>query len=82
MTSFKPDLVIRLNVDLDTACARKPDHRRELLRDKIAITPQLTFNGASIVEIDSSQALPKVIEQTKAAVAKTMAARGYTQAFN
>jgi hypothetical protein len=64
-------------VDLDTACARKPDHRRELLRDKIAITPQLTFNGAPIVEIDSSQALPQVIEQTKAAVAKTMAARGY-----
>jgi hypothetical protein len=67
-----------LNVDLDTACARKPDHRRELLRDKIAITPQLTFNGAPIVEIDSSQALPKVIEQTKVAVAKTMAARGYS----
>ena len=78
MTSFRPDLVIRLNVDLDTACARKPDHRRELLRDKIAITPQLTFNGAPIVEIDSSQALPKVIEQTKAAVAKTMASRGYS----
>ena len=77
MTSFRPDLVIRLNVDLDTACARKPDHRRELLRDKIAITPKLTFNGANIVEIDSSQALPKVIEQTKAAVAKTMAARSY-----
>jgi hypothetical protein len=77
MTSFKPDLVIRLNVDLDTACARKPDHRRELLRDKIAITPQLTFNGAPIVEIDSSLALPEVLDQTKAAVAKTMAARGY-----
>ena len=78
MTSFKPDLVIRLNVDLETACARKPDHRRELLRDKIAITPQLTFNGAPIVEIDSSQDLPEVIEKTKAAVAKTMAARGYS----
>ena len=77
MTGFRPDLVIRLNIDLDTACARKPDHRRELLRDKIAITPKLTFNGANIVEIDSSQALPEVIEQTKAAVAKTMAARGY-----
>ena len=78
MTSFKPDLVIRLNVDLDTACARKPDHRRELLRDKIAITPQLTFNGAPIVEIDSSLALPVVLEQTKAAVAKTMTALGYS----
>lgn len=78
MTSFRPDLVIRLNVDLDTACARKPDHRRELLRDKIAITPQLTFNGAKIVEIDSSQALNEVVNEAKLAIAKTMAARGYS----
>ena len=28
MASFRPDLVIRLNVDLETAFARKPDHRR------------------------------------------------------
>ena len=79
MTSYRPDLVIRLNVDLDTACARKPDHRRELLRDKVAITPQLTFNGAPIVEIDSTQPLTKVLVEAKAAVAKTLAERGYTQ---
>lgn len=79
MTSYRPDLVIRLNVDLDTACARKPDHRRELLRDKVAITPQLTFNGAPIVEIDSTQPLAQVLAQAKAAVAKTLATRGYTQ---
>jgi hypothetical protein len=79
MTSHRPDLVIRLNVDLDTACARKPDHRRELLRDKVAITPQLTFNGAPIVEIDSTQPLAQVLVEAKAAVAKTLATRGYTQ---
>jgi thymidylate kinase len=79
MTSFRPDLVIRLNVDLDTACARKPDHRRELLRDKVAITPQLTFNGAPIVEIDSTQPLAQVLAEAKAAVAKTLATLGYTQ---
>jgi thymidylate kinase len=79
MTSYRPDLVIRLNVDLDTACARKPDHRRELLRDKVAITPQLTFNGAPIVEIDSTQPLAQVLAEAKAAVAKTLATRGYTQ---
>ena len=79
MTSYRPDLVIRLNVDLDTACARKPDHRRELLRDKVAITPQLTFNGAPIVEIDSTQPLAQVLAEAKAAVAKTLAERGYTQ---
>ena len=79
MTSYRPDLVIRLNVDLDTACARKPDHRRELLRDKVAITPQLTFNGAPIVEIDSTQPLAQVLAEAKAAVAQTLATRGYTQ---
>jgi len=79
MTSYRPDLVIRLNVDLDTACARKPDHRRELLRDKVAITPQLTFNGAPIVEIDSTQPLAQVLAEAKAAVAKTLAERGYTK---
>ena len=79
MTSYRPDLVIRLNVDLDTACARKPDHRRELLRDKVAITPQLTFNGAPIVEIDSTQPLAQVLAEAKVAVAKTLATRGYTQ---
>ena len=79
MTSYRPDLVIRLNVDLDTACARKPDHRRELLRDKVAITPQLTFNGAPIVEIDSTQPLAQVLAEAKAAVANTLAERGYTQ---
>ena len=82
MTSYRPDLVIRLNVDLETACARKPDHRRELLRDKVAITPQLSFNGASIVEIDSTQPLANVFAATKSAIAKTMAARGYSRTNN
>ncbi|KUU99246.1 hypothetical protein AWF44_25640, partial [Escherichia coli] len=49
MASHKPDLVIKLNVDLEVACARKPDHKRESLARKIAITPQLTFGGAQLV---------------------------------
>lgn len=77
MTSYRPDLVIRLNVDIDTACARKPDHKRELLTEKIAITPKLKFNGAPIAEIDSTQPLEAVLAETKAAVAKVMEARGY-----
>lgn len=79
MTSYKPDLVIRLNVDLDTACARKPDHRRELLASKVAATPLLKFNGAPIVEIDSAQPLENVLAEAKIAVAKTLEACGYTQ---
>lgn len=77
MTSFHPDLVLRLNVDLDTACARKPDHQRELLRAKIEATPLLKFNGARIAEIDSTQALPEVLRSAKAAVDAVMQARGY-----
>ena len=77
MTSYRPDLVLRLNVDLDTACARKPDHRRELLRDKVAATPKLRFNGATIVDIDGTQPLPDVLAAARLAVASTMAQRGY-----
>jgi len=79
MTSYCPDLVIRLNVDLDTACARKPDHRREALRDKVAITPLLKFNGAHIVEIDSTRPLVEVLATAKAAVTDTLTERGYSQ---
>lgn len=77
MTGYRPDLVIRLNIDLDTACARKPDHRRELLRDKVAATPLLKFNGAPIVEIDASRPLPEVLAQARAAVTHTLVACGY-----
>ena len=77
MTSFRPDLVIRLNVDLDTACARKPDHRREALERKIAITPQLTLNGAHIVEVDAVQSLEEVLSAARAAVSDTLVAHGY-----
>ncbi len=77
MTGHHPDLVIRLNVDLDTACARKPDHRREALAKKVAATPLFTFNGAPIVEIDSTQPLDAVLTQARAAVTATLTARGY-----
>lgn len=79
MTSYKPDLVIRLNVDLDTACARKPDHRRELLASKVAATPLLKFNGAPIIEIDSTQPLEQVLKEAETAVNDTLTMRGYTQ---
>jgi len=79
MTGYRPDLVIRLNVDLDTACARKPDHRRELLRDKITATPLLKFNGAPIVEIDAAQPLAEVLKAANAAVTRVLTGHGFTQ---
>lgn len=54
MVRHKPTLVLRLNIDADTALARKPEHGRDLVEQKIAITPQLTFGGARIEEIDAT----------------------------
>ncbi|MET0935165.1 MAG: hypothetical protein ABWX83_04205 [Luteibacter sp.] len=78
MASYQPDLVLRLNVDLDVACARKPDHRRDALARKIAVTPLLTYGSAPIVDIDANQPLEKVIADVEAAVAEVMAERGYS----
>jgi thymidylate kinase len=77
MASYQPDLVLRLNVDVDTAFARKPDHRREALARKIAVTPHLTYGGAPIVDIDANQPLERVFKDAEAAVARVMAERGY-----
>jgi len=77
MASYRPDLVLRLNVDVDTAYARKPDHRREALARKIAVTPYLTYGGAPIVDIDANQPLERVFRDAEDAIARVMAERGY-----
>lgn len=64
MASFRPDIVIRLNVDADTAFARKPDHKLELLRAKVEVTPLLRFNGARIVELDAAEPYENVREKS------------------
>jgi thymidylate kinase len=76
MTRYRPDLVIRLNIDLDTACARKPDHIRRKLQRKIEVTPLLKFNGAPIVEIDSIQPLEQVLAEAREAVTRFLTERG------
>lgn len=68
MTSHRPDLVLRLNVDLATAIARKPDHLPELLAPKIANVARLTFAGAPIVDIDATRPIEQVLAQAKAAI--------------
>ncbi len=76
MTRYRPDLVLRLNVDLDTACRRKPDHRRELLRAKIAVTPRLSYDGAPIIDIDANRPLTEVLTLARQAVAGQLARHG------
>ena len=74
MAASLPTLVVRLNIDIATAVARKPDHERGLLELKIAATPKLTFNGAQIVEIDATQPLEKVLSDTNQAIDKVLGA--------
>ncbi len=62
MAKHKPALVIRLNVDVDTAYARKPDHDKVELAEKIEIMPKLHFNGATIVDIDSRKPYSEVLD--------------------
>jgi thymidylate kinase len=79
MTGFPPALVLRLNVDLDVACARKSDHRRSLLAAKVAATPLLKFNGAPIVEIDANLPLDEVVAAAETAVTRALVERGYAK---
>lgn len=65
MAAVRPDVVIRLNVDLETAMQRKPDHRRESLEKKIGVVHKLSFNNAPIIDIDSTMPLDKVLEQAR-----------------
>jgi thymidylate kinase len=72
MAETRPDLVLRLNVDLETALKRKPDHRAASLEKKINVVPKLSFNGAPIVDIDSTEPLEKVLEHAREAVGAVM----------
>ncbi|APG61946.1 hypothetical protein LPB140_02900 [Sphingorhabdus lutea] len=68
MASYIPNLVIRLNIDVKTAFARKPDHKIESLKAKVAATPQLTFNNAPIVDLSSLEPYDQMLAKAKAAV--------------
>ncbi len=68
MAKHKPALVIRLNIDAETAYSRKPDHAIEELRDKISVMPQLNYNGAQILDIDTRAPYPEVLEAALAGI--------------
>ncbi|MEZ5709472.1 MAG: nucleoside triphosphate hydrolase [Blastomonas sp.] len=76
MAAHVPDLVIRLNIDAETALARKPDHKRASIEAKVAVTPQLSFNGAPIVDLDARMDYAEELELAKAAVTQALAGIG------
>ena len=73
MASYRPTLVIRLNVDVETAAARKPDHDRALLARKVAATPLLRFGGAPIVDLDARAPYEQLRQQALDAVRAAIA---------
>lgn len=75
MASYVPTLVIRLNIDVDTAMARKPDHVRALIARKVETVPQLAFNGAAIVDLDATLPYEEELALAKAAVDKALTGR-------
>jgi len=62
MSDHVPRLVIRLNIDAATAHARKPDHKMARLEAKIAIIPNLDFNSATILDLDSRTPYKQVLK--------------------
>ena len=68
MASYLPVLLIRLGIDEQTAFARKPDHQLAALQEKIAVTPQLTFNGAKILELDGRQPADEIMQASLRAI--------------
>jgi thymidylate kinase len=63
MASHRPDIVLRLNVDVETAFRRKPDHKPALLAEKVRVTPLLRFQGARIVDLDATTDYEQVRDQ-------------------
>lgn len=74
MAIWVPTLVIRLNVDVDTVMARKPDHVRALIERKVDTVAKLRFNGARIVDLDATMPYDEELALALAAVDEALAA--------
>jgi thymidylate kinase len=73
MASHVPTLVIRMNIDADTAHARKPDHKLSMLQDKVTVIPGLHFCGANILDLDGRDPYPQVLSDALEAVESALA---------
>ena len=68
MASHRPTLLIRLNIDAETAHARKPDHKLAMLREKVRVIPTLKFNGATILDLNGRDPYPQVLAAALTAI--------------
>jgi thymidylate kinase len=74
MAMVRPALVIKLDIDLATAHARKPDHGPAELKDKIAVMARLRFNGAPIFDLDTRVPYAEVLEKALHAITSVTSA--------
>ncbi|CAI0890980.1 nucleoside/nucleotide kinase family protein [Serratia liquefaciens] len=68
MALCRPELIIRLDIDVDTAFSRKPDHSYEELKDKISAMIRLQYNGSRIIELDAKAPYDEVLEKALNAI--------------
>jgi thymidylate kinase len=68
MASYQPLLLIRLDIDEQTAHSRKPDHKISVLREKITVIPHLTFNGAKILDLDGREPASEILDESLRAI--------------
>lgn len=68
MALYRPALVIRLGVDINTAFSRKPDHDYDELRDKISVMEKINYNDATIIELDARAPYGDVLDKALDAV--------------
>ncbi|MET0230279.1 MAG: hypothetical protein ABW186_05035, partial [Rhodanobacteraceae bacterium] len=68
MAAYRPELVIKLGIDVATAHARKPDHAWSELTDKIGVVERLRFNGARILDLDARAPYAEVLKDAVHAV--------------
>jgi biopolymer transport protein ExbD len=67
---------LRLDIDVDTAYARKPDHSYEEFEDKISAMVRIQYNGSRIIELDARAPYDEVL--AKALDSITAVAAGST----
>lgn len=84
MAQYRPELVIRLDIDVETAFSRKPDHSYEELQDKISSMVKINYNGSHIIEIDSRAPFNEVLDRAINAISAAAAAsdRKHVKIYN
>ncbi|OFX01544.1 MAG: hypothetical protein A3E78_08835 [Alphaproteobacteria bacterium RIFCSPHIGHO2_12_FULL_63_12] len=73
MAAHVPTLVIRLQIDVETAMARKPDHDRALIARKVASLMKISFNNAPIFNLDATMNYDEELALAIAAVDAALA---------